>query len=107
MFLRDPKPATHNLPHSSASVARKPALREIRAQTPRKWGVGIFTPSSYAKSLHIRWNVRFKACAKSRCRKRMKKIEIPDGCGRPLRLYVSAIWFFRSGGPGDFNVGFR
>jgi hypothetical protein len=67
----------------------------------------MFTPFSYAKPLHIRRNVRFKACVKSRYRRRMKNDRNPRWLRQiPLRLYVSAICFFASRGPGDFNIVF-
>ena len=108
-ILRDPKPATHNLPHSSAGVARKPDnLGNPRSNpTPRgEWGSS--PPLSYAKPLKIRPNVRFKACVKSRCRRRMKNDRNPTWLRQTPSAIVSPRFAFSDrGAPGDFNVGFR
>ena len=42
--VSDPKPVTHNLPHSLAGVARNRIIREIRGSNPTLRGRGDLRP---------------------------------------------------------------
>jgi hypothetical protein len=98
--LGDAKSATHNLPHSSAGVARKPILREIGLKPHAKGESECSPPSSYAKVLDIRLNVGFKAyMTGGHLRRRQKRSISQMAEADPLCHCLSAICFFGSRGP--------
>src|SRR5260370_21933504 len=108
MFLAMQSPLPTTCPTARQALLAKRIIRDIGLKPHANGGVGIFTPSSYAKSLHIRPNVRFKACITGGYLRRRQKRSISQMAEADPSAIVSPRFAFSDrGAPGDFNVGFR